>query len=92
MDSAATVSYTLTNENGVSTRTIAPGEVDIFTDLPVSLRHTGSGLDTKSIHIVASEDIVVYGINKQTWSTDGFLALPVDVVGTEYYTAHFHPG
>lgn len=92
VDSAATVTYSLTHEDGTFTGTIAPGEVEIFTQLPVTLRHVGSGLANKAIKISASSDIVVYGINKQTWSTDGFLAFPVDVVGTEYYSAHYFPG
>lgn len=86
------MSYTLSNENGNYTRTIQPGQVDIFTNLPVDLRHIGSGKATKAIYIEADGDLVVYGINKQTYSTDGFVALPNDVVGTEYYTAHYHPG
>lgn len=60
--------------------------------LPTTLRHIGSGIDNKAIIIKADADVVVYGINKQTWSTDGFLAFPVDVVGLEYYTAHYYPG
>lgn len=92
VDTAASVDYTLTNEIGTYTGTIQPGAVVIFTELPVNLRHTGSGIDTKAITVKATGDIVVYGINKQTWSTDGFLAFPVDVVGTEYYTAHYYPG
>lgn len=92
MDSAATVTYDLSNELGTFSRTINPNEVDIFNNLPVTLRHVGNGVDTKAISVKASGDIVLYGINKQTFSTDGFLAFPDDVVGTEYYTVHHYPG
>lgn len=74
------------------TRTILPGEVNIVTDLPADLRHEGSGIDNKAIRIFAEADIVVYGVNKQTFSTDAFLAFPADVVGSEYYSAHYYPG
>ncbi|XP_067949903.1 uncharacterized protein [Watersipora subatra] len=86
------VNYTLENKDGTFYGTINPNDVDIFTNLSVDLRHTGSGVSHNSIRIVANSDIVVYGINKQTFSTDGFLVFPVDVVGTEYYTAHYFPG
>lgn len=86
------VQYSLMRQGQTINGTIPANEVRIFTDLPVDLRHIGSGIDNKAITIKASADIVVYGINKQTWSTDGFLAFPVDVVGQDYYTSHYHPG
>lgn len=92
MDSTATVQYSLSNEVGTFNRTIQPGQVDIFTDLPLTLRQIGSGIQNKAIRIIADGDVVVYGINKQTWSTDGFLAFPTDVIGQEYYTSHYYPG
>lgn len=93
VDSSRTVSYNLTNELGTFAGEILPTEnIEIFSNLPVSLRQTGSGIATKFIAIEADADVIVYGINKQTWSTDGFLAFPVDVVGSEYYTSHYWPG
>ncbi|XP_067948374.1 uncharacterized protein [Watersipora subatra] len=92
VDSLVDVSYSITTETGMINQTIGAGQVEIVDALDPSLRQEGSGIDTKAIRIQASSDIVVYGINKQTWSTDGFLAFPVDVVGTEYYSAHYYPG
>lgn len=43
------------------------------------------------MHIKADNDIVVYGINKEVYSADGFLALPVTTFGQEYYTMCYHP-
>lgn len=43
------------------------------------------GLESKGVHVVAEQDIIVYAINKQNYSTDAFLVLPVDTLGQEYY-------
>lgn len=40
----------------------------------------GAGMEIK-----ASTPITVYGMNSQTGTTDGFLALPLEALGTEYY-------
>ncbi|HYM20970.1 MAG TPA: choice-of-anchor D domain-containing protein [Candidatus Kapabacteria bacterium] len=42
-----------------------------------------------SVHITADDKITVYGMNHKTYSTDAFLAFPVDVVGTEYLTMNY---
>ena len=41
----------------------------------------GTGLKSKAIKIVSDEDIVVYGINKEQFSADGFIAIPVSSFG-----------
>ena len=33
----------------------------------------------------ASGEISVFSVNKEQWSTDAYLSLPVDVLGREYY-------
>ena len=33
----------------------------------------------------ASGEISVFSVNKERWSTDAYLSLPVDVLGREYY-------
>ncbi|MBI9035220.1 MAG: hypothetical protein JEZ03_12185, partial [Bacteroidales bacterium] len=42
------------------------------------------GIGNKGIHIVAEEEITIYGLNYMQYSTDAFLALPCDILGTEY--------
>ena len=37
-----------------------------------------------AIHIIASDDVTVYGLNRQSETTDAYLGLPVDAVGTRY--------
>ena len=57
--------------------------------LPKSLRLHGTERSNKAIQIVSSEEIVVFGINQAYKSTDGFLGIPVDVLGVQYFVPSF---
>mgnify|MGYP005620398379 CR=1 FL=1 len=57
-----------------------PADVSVYTD---------DGTESKGIHIVSDADIVVYGVNKMDYTTDGFLALPVGSLGTEYFNMSY---
>ena len=48
-------------------------------------------IEDKVIYIQADNEIAVYGLNKEKFSTDGFLAYPTDVIGYEYYTVSHSP-
>ena len=48
-------------------------------------------LSTKGIYISADEEVVVYGVNRELYSDDAYLALPTDVLGKEYYTVSYAP-
>ena len=52
---------------------------------------TWAGTEGKVILIESDDDIVVYGLNKEKFSTDGFLVYPTDVIGYEYYTVSHYP-
>jgi IgGFc binding protein/Bacterial Ig-like domain (group 1)/Secretion system C-terminal sorting domain len=41
--------------------------------------------ENKGIHITATTEVTVYGMNAQTATTDAFLAFPLDAIGMEYY-------
>ncbi len=41
----------------------------------------------KAMRLVASDPIVVYGMNRTDYTSDGFLALPVNALGKEYIIA-----
>lgn len=57
----------------------------------VNLPAVDAGLDgpdvveDKGVHITASADVAVYGLNHINYSTDTFLGLPSDCLGTEYF-------
>lgn len=52
--------------------------------LPESLRSQETERSEKGIRIVSSKEIVVFGLNQALLSTDGFLGIPLDVLGTKY--------
>ncbi|XP_052252894.1 uncharacterized protein LOC127859481 isoform X5 [Dreissena polymorpha] len=59
--------------------------------ISASLRMTGSGVDTKGIHVSADAEVACYGANKETTSNDVYLGLPVDALGMDYYTVSHSP-
>jgi LPXTG-motif cell wall-anchored protein len=64
--------------------TVTPGTV---TSIPIPLGAQLSGSDTvenKGIHVTASDEITVYGLNQRQFTTDAYLGLPTDILGTEY--------
>lgn len=58
--------------------------------LPASLRVLGTVRSNNGLYITSSDEIVVFGINAADKSTDGFLGIPADVLGTQYYVPSFY--
>ncbi|PKQ17603.1 MAG: hypothetical protein CVT68_07665, partial [Actinobacteria bacterium HGW-Actinobacteria-8] len=56
---------------------VAVGEATVA--LPADGTSTGLG-----IHVVALDDVTVYGLNYQEFTSDAFVALPSDALGTRY--------
>ncbi|XP_013415060.1 IgGFc-binding protein [Lingula anatina] len=46
---------------------------------------TGSSVQSRGIYITASDEIIVYAVNKEHYSSDSFLVIPADVLGTDYF-------
>lgn len=46
-------------------------------------------VEKKSVHIVSDQEITVYGLNEQQYTTDAFLALPTDALGLEYHNVSY---
>jgi hypothetical protein len=46
--------------------------------------HGASTIEPRGIHVRAQDDVSVYGLNYFTQSTDAFLGLPTDALGTDY--------
>lgn len=58
--------------------------------LPSSLRMDRiTGISRKAVHVNSSSDIIIYALNKDAFSTDGFLCLPTDAMGSQYYTVSY---
>ncbi|KAJ8304500.1 hypothetical protein KUTeg_018083 [Tegillarca granosa] len=73
----------LYNPSFLSTVVVSRGNI-VKQELTNGLRGSGVEMSNKAIRITASEEVTVYGVNKEQYSTDGFVALPVDTLGTEY--------
>lgn len=70
--------------------TIQPGEV-IRVDMPSSIRNLPSNAKSNlGIQITSNEEITVYGLNQYRYTTDAFLALPTDVLGTDYRVMSYY--
>jgi PKD repeat protein len=57
--------------------------VNVPTSAMLGTGETGV-VEPRGIHVSAADDVVVYALNRTEFSTDGYLALPVDAVGTRY--------
>jgi RHS repeat-associated protein len=51
-----------------------------------------NSIEPKGIHVTTLADVTVYGLDHSPFSTDGYLGLPVDVLGTEYITLSYRNG
>ena len=63
---------------------IVPGTV---TSVPIAASAamvTADGIETKGIHITSLAEVTVYGLNRIQATTDAYLGLPTDILGTDY--------
>lgn len=79
-----------TNPRVHQTITVQPGAVQRV-NISEAFRMVGSSVSSKGLLVQSDQDITVYGANKDTLSNDVYCAIPVDVLGTEYYAACFSP-
>lgn len=63
---------------------MTPGTVTTVV-VPNTAQVTGAdSVQNKGIRVTASAEVTVYGLNRLFQSTDAFLGLPTDILGTEY--------
>ena len=46
--------------------------------------HTSDVVDSKGIHVTSVQEVTVYGLNYIAFTTDAYLGLPTDILGTDY--------
>ncbi|MFM2005131.1 MAG: hypothetical protein RLZZ09_786, partial [Pseudomonadota bacterium] len=68
-----TADFTVTP--GVVTSVVVPAKAQIDSE---------DGIENKGIHVTSSAEVAVYGLNRIQYTTDAYLGLPKDVLGTEY--------
>ncbi|MBX7043393.1 MAG: T9SS type A sorting domain-containing protein [Ignavibacteria bacterium] len=66
-----------------------PFNVVANTVTPVSIpgsyaNHTSDVIDNKGVHVVSNDEVTVYGLNYIAFTTDAYLGLPTDILGTSY--------
>lgn len=91
ISSDVATSGTLTVPGGAYTQTFTttPGVVSTLS-IPSSFEVlTSDGIENKGIHIVSNDEIAVYGLNRLSATTDAYLGLPTDVLGTDYIVASY---
>lgn len=67
--------------------TVTPGNVTSVV-LPGGSDLSGvndSVVTGKSIHVSSAAEVVVYGLNREQYTTDAYLGLPTDIQSTDYY-------
>lgn len=64
--------------------TVVANTITVIT-LPTSLcLHTNDVVDNNGIHVTSLQDVTVYGLNRQPFTTDAYLGLPIDAIGKDY--------
>src|SRR3972149_87298 len=60
--------------------------------MPGSRRTGITGRQPKGVHLTSLDKIVVYGMNRQLNTTDGFLVMPTETLGTHYKAMTYNFG
>ena len=88
---AATV--TVESMSGIEEKIVTRNSIVVF-QLPRSsavLQNTGTTAMGRAVKITSDQRIIVYGTNKESFTTDAFLALPIQATGQLYYTVSWYP-
>ena len=63
---------------------VTPGDVTTVDLPPAAQQESSDTVENLGIHVTAGAEVTVYGLNREAATTDAFLGLPVDALGTEY--------
>lgn len=91
VDNSGVVSLPLKNIN--IPFTLSAGEV-ISIEIPVEYRVSDADKNNqaKGIHVTSEKNIVLYALNQERFSTDGFLVYPTETLGTRYRPMTYDAG
>ena len=54
--------------------------------------HVNDVVDDLGIHVTSDAEVTVYGLNQIPFTTDAYLGLPTDVLGTDYIVLNYKSG
>ncbi len=81
-DTATSGTVTVPDAGFSQAFTVTPGVVTSVT-LPVSSELMSAGIGP-AVHVMAAKEITIYGLSRYGATTDAYLGLPVDVLGTKH--------
>lgn len=88
-DTATTGNVDIPGLGFSQTFSVTPGTISTV-NLPSDAAVAGSDIiQNKGVLVTAEDPVVVYGLNQITQTTDAFLGLPTDVLGTEHIILGF---
>lgn len=99
--SAPALTLLITAETSTTVQVTAPGvsfssavTVAAGSSVTVILPETAmlgamDGVENLGVHVLADQDISVFGIEYQAYATDGYLGLPVTALGSQYLVASY---
>ena len=70
---------------------VKAGNIMQYKLLPISLRMQGINIERKGIEINSTEDVTLFCLNHGVGTSDGYLALPTNALGTVYVVASYQP-
>ena len=83
-DTATTGTVTIPGLAFTAPFTVTPGTVTTVA-LPASVAMQSSDtIENKGVHVTALAEVTVYGLDRLTATTDAYLGLPTDALGTDY--------
>lgn len=83
-----TLTTPLFDPNWEITVTVTRGKITTV-KVPYTIKGSGVEKAGKGLWIRATEEVSVFAVNKETYSTDAYLAFPLDVLGTRYFAVTF---
>lgn len=86
------ISYPMNAPTFTDTVAVTPGIITVVT-LPITAATNGlvNTIQNNAVHVIASDEFVVYTVNRSNATTDAALALPVDTMNTEYLVSGYSP-
>lgn len=88
-DTATTGQVTIPGLSFTANFTVTPGTVTPVTVPATAQQVSLDGVESRAIHVTAGADISIYGLNRIQFTTDAFLGLPTNSLGTDYIVQAF---
>lgn len=87
-----TINYPMNSPTFTTVENVVPGTITVVA-IPITAisNATPNTIRDNAIHAVATEEFVVYTVNRRDFSSDAALGLPVDTMNTQYIVSTYDP-